>query len=128
MAETETPEIPKIYLFRLYNWSPEQEKKLYDKLKAEGDGAIDFWNRYEVPDHPEIKNFYFVPDQEDIVNKVKFVGLTNTSFILDFVGSFELDSIPESVFEIPERHVSVPVSYIILGVILLLIILMGVLR
>ncbi|EQA71860.1 hypothetical protein [Leptospira noguchii] len=128
MAETATPEIPKIFLFRLQNWSPEKEKLLYDKLKSEGKGVIDFWNRFEVPEHPEIKNFYFVPNEEDLVNKVKFVGLSNTAFLLDFIGSFDLSEIPESVFEIPERQVGVPISYIILGIVLLLIIFMGVLR
>ncbi|EMS89727.1 hypothetical protein [Leptospira noguchii] len=118
----ETPDVPKVYLLRLRNWSVEKEKALLEKLKSQGEGVDRFLNRYEVPNHPELKNYYFVPDEEKIVNKVKYVGLTNSSFLLDFVGSFDPFDVPNSVFGF-----SNPFPVWILGI-LILIILLGVLK
>ncbi|EMO46662.1 hypothetical protein [Leptospira santarosai] len=121
----ENPEIPKIYLFRLENWSLEKEKALLEKLKSEGDGVFTVWNKYEVPNHPEIKNYYFVPDETDVINRVKKVALTNTSFLLNSIGSFDPFDVPDSVFGF--SNPGFPIWILGIGI-LLLIILLGVLK
>lgn len=117
MAEN-APAIPKIFLFRLSDWSVQKEAILLEKLKSES--LESFWNKYEVPNHPEIKGFYFVPDETEIVNKVKKIALTNTAFLLDAYGSYDPFNIPETTFGITKS--GIPLMYIILGILILILI------
>ncbi|TGK25376.1 hypothetical protein [Leptospira stimsonii] len=120
------PNVPaplKVYLFRLKNWSIEKENTLIEKFEAYG--LNDLWQGYEVPNHPEIKGVYMVPDETSAKTQVERLVSEAVTLDMKILGSFDPFEVPESVFGISKE--GIPISYILAGIIILLLI-WGVLR
>lgn len=115
----------KVHLFRLKNWSIEKENTLLEKFEAYG--LNDLWQGFQVPDHPEIKGVYMVPDEIEPKTQVERLVQEAVTLNLEILGSFDPFNVPESLFGISKSEQTIPISYIIAGIILL-ILLMGALR
>ncbi|MGJ4753487.1 hypothetical protein [Leptospira kmetyi] len=112
-----------VFLFRLNNWSVEKEKLFIEKLKEYD--LYDFSTPYSVPNHPEIKGVYFIPAEIDAVTRVRKLSLENTSIDVQTFGSYDPKNIPDSLFGIEKSNY---LPYMILGIIILIILIIGVLK
>lgn len=111
----------RVHLFRLKNWSIEKENTLLEKFEAYG--LNDLWQGFQVPDHPEIKGVYMVPDEIEPKTQVERLVQEAVTLNLEVLGSFDPFNVPESIFGISDPFKEIPISYIIIGVLILLIIL-----
>ncbi|RHX91472.1 hypothetical protein DLM76_17240 [Leptospira yasudae] len=113
----------KVHLFRLKNWSIEKENTLLEKFEAYG--LNDLWQGFEVPNHPEIKGVYMVPDETEPKTQVLRLVEEAVTLNMEVLGSFDPFEVPLSIFGISKQ--GVPISYIIIGIVLLILFL-GVLK
>ncbi|ONF75766.1 hypothetical protein BWD12_20080 [Leptospira santarosai serovar Bananal] len=113
----------KVFLFRLNNWTIERERTLLEKFESYG--LNDHWQGYNPPDHPEVRGLYFVPATQELKTQVERLISESVTLNLSVVGTYDLLDIPFS--DIEKNTKSIPIMYIILGILILLLIL-GVLK
>ncbi|MBW9233871.1 hypothetical protein JQK62_16500 [Leptospira santarosai] len=112
-----------VFLFRLNNWTIEKENTLLEKLESYG--LNDHWQGYNPPGHPEARGLYFVPATQELKTQVERLISESVTLNLSAVGTYDLFDIPFS--DIEKNTKSIPITYIILGILILLLIL-GVLK
>ncbi|WP_061247645.1 hypothetical protein [Leptospira noguchii] len=119
----------KVFLFRLNNYSIDKEHTLLEKFEAYG--LNDYWQGYNVPDRPEIKGVYFVPDTTNLRTQVERLISESVTLNMSSIGTYNLFDIPSSLFgpkkDDTEKVLGYPISYIILGILILLLVI-GMLR
>ncbi|WP_016755822.1 hypothetical protein [Leptospira santarosai] len=113
----------KVFLFRLNNWTIEKEHTLLEKFEAYG--LNDHWQGYNPPGHPEVRGLYFVPATQESKTQVERLIAEAVTLNMSVVGTYDLFDIPFS--DIEKNKESIPITYIILGILVLLLIL-GVLK
>ncbi|EQA70705.1 hypothetical protein [Leptospira noguchii] len=113
----------KVFLFRLNNYSIEKEHTLLEKFEAYG--LNDHWQGYSPPGHPEIRGLYFVPATQELKTQAERLISESVTLNMSAVGTYDLFDIPFS--DIEKNKGSIPIAYIILGILILLLVL-GVLK
>ncbi|URD71596.1 hypothetical protein [Leptospira borgpetersenii] len=108
----------KVFLFRLNNWTIEKEHTLLEKFEAYG--LNDYFQGYDVPGHPEIRGLYFVPATQELKTQVERLISEAVTLSMSAIGTYDLFDIPFS--DIEKKQDSIPIVYIILGILIILLI------